>query len=163
MSRAVYPGSFDPMTLGHLDIISRLTPLFDELIVLVSSTPNKKYLFSTQERKQIIEDCLKKEKKVRVEIWDGLTVDYCEKNKIPILIRGLRAVSDFDHEMIMANMNRRLKPKIETFLVYASAQFGYLSSSIVKEVAASGGTLTDLVPEPVEKALKVKFKGEVKS
>ncbi len=157
MKIAVYPGSFDPVTLGHLDIIQRVEPLFDELVVLVSSSIHKRYLFTAEERKRIIEECIGNSPRLRVDLWDGLTVDYCLKQGASVLIRGLRMVGDFDHELVMSQMNRRLTKKVETLLIYGGTESSYISSTIVKEVASHHGDLSGLVPKPVEAALKKKF------
>lgn len=155
---AVYPGSFDPITMGHVDIIQRLSKVFDRVIVLVSESSQKAHLFSAEERKKMIQETLKNTKNVEVDISGGLTVDYLKKVKAQVVVRGLRAVVDFEYEMTMANMNKKLAPEIETLLVFASPEYYYISSRGVKEVAVNKGSLEGLVPDHVDKALKIKFK-----
>lgn len=158
-SRAVYPGSFDPITLGHIDIIRRLSHLYDEVVVLVTESAQKKYLFSSQERMQLIEKSMEGVRSVSVDSFSGLTVEYMKKKNIPVMVRGLRAVVDFEYELTMANMNKNLDPNIETMLVFASPEYYYISSRGVKEVAQHGGRLENLVPDFVGKALMKKLKG----
>ncbi len=159
---AVYPGSFDPPTLGHIDIIERALKVFGELVVLIAESPTKKSLFTAQERKVLLQNCLKKLQNVKVDIHGGLTVDYLKKIKGHVIIRGLRAVSDFENELQMATMNRKLYPEIETFAVMTSEKYHYISSHTVKEVAIHGGDISELVPEPVIKAIKSKMKSQEK-
>lgn len=154
---AVYPGSFDPITLGHIDIINRISPLYQQVIILVSSSPQKKSLFTPEEKKSLIEKSLQHLKNVKVDFHDGLTVEYMKKNNSGIIVRGLRAVVDFEYEMTMANMNKKLAPEIETMLVFARPEFYFISSRGVKEVAHHKGPLKDLVSPVVEKALIEKF------
>ena len=135
ISRAVYPGSFDPITLGHIDIIRRLSHLYDEVVVLVTESAQKKYLFTTKERMQLIEKSMEGVQQISVDTHSGLTVDYMKQKNIPVMVRGLRAVVDFEYELTMANMNKNLAPNIETMLVFASPEFYYISSRGVKEVA----------------------------
>lgn len=157
---AVYPGSFDPITLGHVDIIQRISHLYEETVVLISQSPNKASLFSAQERKELIEKSLSHLKNVRVDIHDGLTVDYMKSKKANIIVRGLRAVVDFEYEMTMANMNKMLAPNVETMLVFADPKYYFISSRGVKEVAQHKGPLHGLVPEVVAQALIQKLKGK---
>ena len=158
--KVLYPGSFDPITFGHIDIIERLSRLYPEIVVLIANAPHKNYLFSAEERAGLIQECLKKLKNVKVAIHDGLTVDYAKKHKASIIIRGLRAVSDFEYEMAMANSNRHLSQDVETLIVFARPDLSYVSSRMVKEVATHGGNVKDLVPQPVVKALQLKIKGK---
>nr|BFD58425.1 pantetheine-phosphate adenylyltransferase [Bdellovibrio sp. CKG001]BFD61854.1 pantetheine-phosphate adenylyltransferase [Bdellovibrio sp. HM001]BFD65681.1 pantetheine-phosphate adenylyltransferase [Bdellovibrio sp. HAGR004] len=159
MSRiAVYPGSFDPITMGHVDIINRISPLYDQVIVLVAQSSQKQSMFTGEERKQLIEKSLAHLKNVKVDIFGGLTVEYMKKAKAQVIVRGLRAVVDFEYEMTMANMNRKLAPDFETMLVFASPEYYYISSRGVKEVAANGGALKDLVPDIVIDAMNEKLK-----
>lgn len=158
--KVLYPGSFDPITFGHIDIIERLSRLYPEIVVLIANAPHKNYLFSAEERSRLIQDCLKKLKNVKVAIHDGLTVDYAKKHGASIIIRGLRAVSDFEYEMAMANSNRHLSQDVETLIVFARPDLSYVSSRMVKEVATHGGNVKDLVPLPVVKALQLKIKGK---
>lgn len=155
--RVVYPGSFDPMTVGHVDIIQRLHQTFDEVVVLISESSQKTALFTTQERKNLIEQSLPSLKRVKVVIYDGLTTDYMKRENISLIVRGLRAVSDFEYEMGMSNFNKKLFPEMETLLVFAKPEFDFISSRGVKEVARHGGDLQGLVPPPVIKALQNKM------
>lgn len=157
MSVAVYPGSFDPITLGHLDIIRRIQSIFGEVTVLISQHSAKKYLFPAEDRKRLAEAALKGVPGVKVDVFEGLTVDYVREVGARVIVRGLRAVTDFEYELVMANMNKKLAPQIETMIVFASPEFYYVASSTVKEVASHGGSVKDLVPKAVEKALKAKF------
>lgn len=150
---AVYPGSFDPITLGHVDIIRRVAKVFDRVIVLIAVAPDKQGLFLPEERKTLIEKSLKGLRNVEVDIHDGLTVEYAREKKAGILVRGLRAIVDFEYEVSMANMNFKLEPEIETMLVFARPEYYFLSSRSVKEVARHGGELSGLVPPPAQKAL----------
>ncbi len=157
-SRVIYPGSFDPITMGHVDIITRLSKTFEEVVVLVANNAQKEFLFNAQERKDLILQALKGQKNISVDIFDGLTVDYMKKHKIDKIVRGLRAIVDFEYEMIMANINRKLEPEIETLLVFASPEYYYISSRSVKEVAMNGGALKDFIPGCVTKPLLDKLK-----
>lgn len=156
--RAVYPGSFDPITSGHVDLIKRASVQFDELIVLVSDSNEKKHLFTSAERKALIELSLGSITNVTVDIHQGLTVDYVHRVGAGLIVRGLRAVTDFEYEMSMASMNRKLNPKIDTVLLFASPEAYFISSRAVKEVAKFGGNLAQLVPEHVIAPLKQKMK-----
>lgn len=158
MKTAVYPGSFDPITLGHVDIIERISKMFDHVVVLVSESAQKSYLFSTRERKQLIEKSLSHLGNVSVDVHEGLTVDYMKKKKIQVIVRGLRAVVDFEYEMTMANINKKLDPDLETLLVFANPEYYYISSRGVKEVARYKGSLDGLVPDVVQAPLMKKIK-----
>lgn len=160
MRKAIYPGSFDPITIGHIDIIKRLAPHFDELTVLVSISPSKSEMFSVEERKDLIRQSLKGHANVKVDSHQGLTVDFCRKTGAKVIIRGLRAVVDFEYETSMANINRKLAPDIETILAFASPEFYFISSRGVKEVAVNGGALTGLVPDFVAEALQKKIQAK---
>lgn len=155
---AVYPGSFDPITMGHVDIINRIAPFYDQVTVLVAQSSQKQSLFTAEERKDLIERSLSHLKNVNVDIFGGLTVDYMKKHEAQVIVRGLRAVVDFEYEMTMANMNKKLAPEIETLLVFASPEYYYISSRGVKEIAVNGGALKGLVPDIVSAALEKKYK-----
>ena len=155
MNRALYPGSFDPMTLGHLDIIKRASLMFDELIVAVLNNSEKTALFSVDERVKILTEATKDMKNVRVDSFSGLTVDYCLQNNLHIMIRGLRAVTDFEYELQIAQTNRKISDnKVDTVFLTTDLQYSYLSSSTVKEIARYGGDVSHSVPSFVEAALK---------
>ncbi|WIV10816.1 pantetheine-phosphate adenylyltransferase [Proteiniborus sp. MB09-C3] len=157
--KAIYPGTFDPVTNGHLDIIKRCSKKFDKITVLVLNNPSKKHMFTVEERIDLLKDVTKNLENVEVDSFTGLLVDYMRENQVELIIRGLRAVSDFEYEMQMALMNNRLHDDAETFFLIARNQYSYLSSSIVKEVASFNGNITGLVPETVELAIKEKLKG----
>lgn len=153
MKIAVYPGSFDPVTNGHLDIIERASKLFDKLIVAVLINSNKTPLFSVEKRLEFLEESCKNFKNVEVASFDGLLIEFVKKKNADTIIKGLRAVSDFEYEFQMALMNRKLNPEIETVFMMTSNKYSYLSSSLVKEVAKFGGCVRGLIPEVVEKEL----------
>ena len=148
MKRAIFPGSFDPITLGHYDIIKRGVQLFDEVIVAIGINADKKYMFSLQERKQFIEDAFKDEPKVTVVSYEGLTVDFCKKNNVHFILRGLRNPADFEFEKAIAHTNRDLAP-IETVFLLTAASTSYIASSIVRDVIRNNGDYTKLVPKSV--------------
>lgn len=154
----IYPGTFDPFTNGHLDLVQRGLRIFDHLIVGVAPSLKKTPLFSVQERLGLIRQTLKGYKSVTIEMFDGLLVDYVAEKKGVAIIRGLRAVSDFEYEMQMALMNRRLSSQIETVFMMPSEEYSYLTATIVKEIASLGGSVSGLVPRHVEAALKKKFR-----
>jgi pantetheine-phosphate adenylyltransferase len=155
---AIYPGSFDPITSGHLDILERANKLFDDITIAVIENPEKKTLFTVEERVQLIRKTIRHLKHVRIGSFHGLLVDYAKQQKATVLIRGLRAVSDFDYEFQMALTNRKMSPKIETMFLMTDYKYSYLSSSFVKHIARLHGKITGLVPKVVEKALRDKFK-----
>lgn len=159
---AVCPGSFDPVTYGHLDIITRAAKVFDEIYVVVLNNSSKKPLFSVEERIGLIDQVTKSIPNVKVDSFQGLLVDYAESVNANAIIRGLRAVSDFEYEMQITSMNRVLNDKIETFFIMTNNQYSFLSSSIVKEVAKYDGQISELVPKEVEEALLKKFKDDKK-
>jgi len=148
MKRAIFPGSFDPLTLGHYDIIKRGITLFDELIVAIGVNASKKYMFSLDERQQFIRDSFKNEPKVKVVTYEGLTVDFCAKNNVEFILRGLRNPADFEFEKAIAHTNRDLAP-IETIFLLTSADTSYIASSIVRDVIRNNGDYTKLVPKSV--------------
>lgn len=154
---AVCPGSFDPITYGHLDIIRRGAKVFDEIYVVVLSNSAKKPLFSIEERIDLIQSVTKDISNVKVDSFNGLLVDYAKNVNAKAIIRGLRAVSDFEYEMQITSMNRVLNEDIETFFIMTNNQYSFLSSSIVKEVAKYNGNISELVPSEVEHALINKF------
>lgn len=153
MRRCVYPGSFDPVTLGHLDVIERAARLFDEVTVTVMVNIGKSSLFDPDERMDLLRRSAGGFDNVRVESWEGLLVDYCADRDIPVILKGLRAVTDFDYELQMAQMNHRLSG-VETVFVATNPEYSFLSSSLVKEVARWGGDVTGLVPDVVLDALR---------
>ncbi|MBC7327459.1 pantetheine-phosphate adenylyltransferase [bacterium] len=160
MIKAIYPGTFDPPTNGHLDLIERSSRLFDYVIVAIGEQSTKKPLFSIQERLDMLRELCAPFPNVEVDHFSGLLVHYAREKGVTIIIRGLRAVSDFEYEMQMALMNRKLAPDIETVFLMTSAKWSFLSSSLVKEVALLGGCVKQLVPPLVEKYLKEKRKNE---
>ncbi len=156
MSRAVCPGSFDPPTFGHLDIIGRTAGLFDELIVAVLINPNKDGMFTVEERQDLLRQTTKEWPNVRVDSFHGLLVDYCRKYEISAIVKGIRAVSDFDYELQMAQMNKRLTG-VDTLFMPTNPEFSFLSSSLVKQVATYGGDVSHLLPELVNTAMQSKI------
>lgn len=161
MTIAIYPGSFDPITRGHLDIIKRASPLFDELIIGIYDQPEKQLLFSTQERVEIVKQAVADLPNVRVEAYSGLTIDFARQVKAKVIVRGLRMSSDFEREFEMAMMNKKLAPELELVCLMASLQYQFLSSSLLKEVAKLGGCLEDFVPDHVAQVLRSKFSREL--
>mgnify|MGYP001077551202 CR=1 FL=1 len=162
--KAVYPGSFDPITNGHVDIIYRSLKVFDRIIVAVLENPKKNPLFPTQERVEMINEIFAHENRVEVTAFQGLLIDFAKKRDATVLIRGLRAVSDFEYEFQMALMNRKLNPEIETFFMMPNLSYTFLSSNLVKEVSMLGGCLEGLVPDEVDKRLlKLKKSGGIES
>ena len=157
-SRAVYPGSFDPITNGHVDIIERGLRVFDRIVVAVLENPKKAPLFTTKERVRMIQDIFASKKEVEVRAFDGLLVDFARARGTGVVMRGLRAISDFEYEFQMALMNRNLAPDIETFFMMPNVNYSFLSSNLVREVAALGGSIEGLVPGPVARKLRDKIK-----
>ncbi|SRR3989338_10740320 len=157
MKIAVYPGSFDPITMGHLDVIERASHIFDKVIVAVGENPDKKCFFSVEERQDMARKATRK-LGVEVDHFSGLLVDYVKKKKAQIIIRGLRAVSDFDYEFQRALMNRKFDRDIETVFIMTRGKYCYLSSSVVREVAALGGDLQGTVPEEIISAVEKKLR-----
>ncbi len=154
---AIYPGSFDPVTNGHLDIIDRGSKTFERLIVAVLENPRKKPLFSANERLKMLNIVLKKYPNVEVDYYQGLLINYAEQKKARIIIKGLRAISDFEYEFQMAMINHKLNPIIETMFMMTSSKFSYLSSSIVKEIASYEGCIKGLVPDELYDMILEKF------
>jgi pantetheine-phosphate adenylyltransferase len=154
MKIAIYPGSFDPVTNGHVDVIERAAKLFHKVIVAVIRNPEKRAQFSLTERVGMLKESLTNHKNVLVDSFDGLLVDYARKKKAMTIIRGLRAVSDFDYEFQMALTNRKMAPKIETLFFMTDYKYSYLSSSFVKQIARLGGDISSLVPKAVREKLK---------
>jgi len=155
--RAIFPGSFDPITNGHLDVISRGMKLFDELIIAVATNPVKNQLFTPQERVEMIAELIADMPGVSVESFDGLTVEYAARKKADVILRGLRSLTDIQYEFQLAMTNRAVAG-IETIFVMTGEQYGFTSSTLIREVASLGGDLTNLIPENVQKRLKQRFK-----
>ncbi|MGF0039286.1 pantetheine-phosphate adenylyltransferase [Peptoniphilaceae bacterium SGI.131] len=159
--KVVYPGSFDPITNGHLDIIARSAACFDEVVVAVLVNSQKNGLFTMDERIEILEDLLYDYDNVVVKQFSGLLVDFCDLEQVDAIVRGLRAVSDYEVELQLAHLNKHISTKkIETLFMVAAPNVSFLSSSVVKEIASYGGNISNFVPNSVEKRLKEKFKGE---
>jgi len=148
MRKAIFPGSFDPITLGHEDIIRRSIPLFDEIVIAIGINSEKKYMFSLEERKRFIEETFKNEPKIFVIVYEGLTIDLCKRIKANFILRGLRNPADFEFEKAIAHTNRRLS-KIETVFLLTASKTSYISSSIVRDVIRNGGEYELLVPDAV--------------
>ncbi len=157
MSRAIYPGSFDPMTLGHLDIIKRSAQMFDELIVGVLNNTAKSPLFSLEERVNMLKNVVSEIPNVRVAGFDGLLVDFARQNGIHIIVRGLRGVTDFEYELNIAQSNRKVAPDIDTVFLTTDTEYSYLSSSVVKEYARFGVDVSDFVPKAVRGILRDRY------
>ena len=157
--KVIYPGSFDPVTFGHLDIIERCAKKFDKVIVAVLNNSSKKGVFTLDERMELLREVVKDYPNVEIDTFSGLLTEYANEKECTTMVRGLRAVSDFEYEMQMALVNRKLYDEIETLFMVSSGKYAYLSSSIVKEVAMFGGDISCFVPKVVEEALKNKLKG----
>ncbi len=158
MTIALYPGSFDPVTNGHLDIVARAAAIFDQVVVGVFRTPSKSILFTAEERVNLLRQSVTHLKNVRVESYDGLTVDYCKKLGARVMVRGLRMSSDFEHEFELEIMNKKLSPEVESIFLMSRLEYQFLSSSLLKEAAKLNGDVNTLVPQHVVQALKKKFK-----
>jgi len=154
---AIYPGSFDPVTNGHLDIVERGLKLFDKIIVAILTNPGKKSLFSLKERREMLEESMKDFSNVEIDTFDGLTVDYANQRKAQGILRGLRALSDFEYEFQMALMNRRLNREVQTVFLMTGLRWIYTSSSIIKQAAQFGGSIKGMVPPLVEKKIRKKY------
>lgn len=160
MRTVIYPGSFDPLTNGHLDVVQRAAKLFDRVIVAVAQNESKNPLFSLKERKKLVSQCVGTLPNVEVDAFDGLLVEYVEARSAQAIIRGLRAVSDFEFEFQLALMNRKLNERVETIFMMPKDTYTFLSSRIVKEIARLGGDISSFVPPPVQAALTARLHGE---
>jgi len=153
---AIYPGSFDPVTNGHLDLIERASKLFGRVVVTVARNAEKAPMFTLKERVEMLREATKAFPNVEVDTFDGLLVDYARKLGARVLVRGIRAISDYEYELQMALMNRRLEPQLETVFMLPAVEYSYLSSHLVRELAVLGGSLNGLVPPAVEQRLRIK-------
>jgi pantetheine-phosphate adenylyltransferase len=156
---AIYPGSFDPVTNGHLDLIHRGAKIFDQLIVAILRNPEKDPLFSVPERRDMLEEMTRELPNVKIDVFEGLLVDYAQANKAAAVLRGIRAISDYEYELQMAMMNRKLDPGLETIFMMPAEKYSYLSSRLVREVARLGGSVEGLVPPMVAERLHSKVNG----
>lgn len=161
MKTAVYPGTFDPVHNGHVDIARRAADIFDRVIVAVYDLPQKTLLFNTQERVALVSTVLADVPNIEVESYSGLTADYCRRRGVNVIVRGLRVVSDFEREYQMSLTTRELAPEIDMVCLMTSLQYAFLSSTIVKEIASAGGSVSQFVPVPVEMALRVRLQQAV--
>jgi pantetheine-phosphate adenylyltransferase len=155
-SVAIYPGSFDPVTNGHLDLIERGQKMFDRLIVAVLKNTEKEPMFSVPERVEMLREVTRQWESVEIDVFEGLLVDYARKRGAAVILRGIRAVSDYEYELQMALMNRKLEPRLETVFMMPGETYSYLSAKVVREIAHFGGPLTGLVPSTVEQRLRAK-------
>lgn len=155
--KVLYTGSFDPITLGHMDIINRISKIFDEIVVTAFNNIDKQYWFSIEQRCEMVRQATKHLDNVSVDYTEGLVVDYCRKNNINLIVRGLRAVSDYEYELAISSINKHLNKELETIFLVASAEYSFLSSSLVKDVAEHGGVFEDLVPEYVAQEIHKKL------
>jgi len=158
MAKALYPGTFDPVTLGHIDLIERALHLFDEVTVAIATSESKTPLFTLEERIDHIQTIFEGNKRIKVIGFTGLVVDLAKEEESNILIRGLRAVSDFEYELQLANMNRAMSPNLESIFLTPKAKFSFLSSTLVREIASMGGEISSFVDPIIEEALKKRFK-----
>ncbi|RKY30612.1 MAG: pantetheine-phosphate adenylyltransferase [Candidatus Omnitrophota bacterium] len=156
-SKAVYPGSFDPITNGHIDVIKRSLKIVDKVIIAVSSFQRKNFLFTLKERIEMIKETFKGDERIEVDSFDGLLVNYLKKKNLNLIVRGLRAISDFEYEFQMALTNRKLNKEIETIFIMPGEEYFFISSTLVKEIAKLKGQISCFVPSVVEKKLKEKF------
>lgn len=157
MKKAIFPGSFDPVTFGHVDLIKRATQIFDEVYIAVANNLSKQPLFTTQERLDMLAEVTKDIEGIKVEAFDGLVTDYAEKKDAKVLVRGLRMISDFEYELQMALTNRRIKEQIETVFLMPSEGYSFLSSTLIKEAASLGADISSFVPEVVVERLRGKY------
>jgi pantetheine-phosphate adenylyltransferase len=156
--KVLFTGSFDPITLGHLDLIKRCSDKFDEVIITIFNNKSKEHFFTAQERYDLIKEAVKGIENISVDVTEDMAVNYARQQNIQTIVRGLRAVSDYEYELKIASINKHLYPELETIFMVASPDYSFISSSIVKEVAMFGGDISDLVPENVNIAIKNKFK-----
>jgi len=154
---AVYPGSFDPVTNGHIDLIQRSAALFDKVIVAILRNSGKTPLFSVDERKEMLESAVREFGNVVITDFSGLLVDFAEQTGASVIIRGIRAISDYEYELQMALINRRLSSRVETVFMLPAETYSFVSSKLIKEIASHGGAISGLVPEDVERRLRIKF------
>ena len=147
---AVFPGSFDPITLGHVSVIKRAIPLFDEVIIAIGDNADKKHMFSAEQREKWIREVFKTEPKIVIDIYNGLTVEYCRKKNAHFILRGLRTSADFEFERSIAQINRRLAPEVDTLFILTEAKYTPISSSIVRDVIRNGGDISEFVPTEVK-------------
>lgn len=157
-SRAVYPGSFDPITNGHLDILDRTLKIFNEVVIVVAGTTYKNPMFTPEERVDLIREVVRDRKNVKVDIWNGLIMDYARENQATAVIRGLRAASDFEYEFMMASMNKEINPDVETMFMMTAQNLYFVSSSMIKELFRYEGDISSYVPKGVIQRLKAKAK-----
>ena len=156
-NKAVYPGSFDPITNGHIDVIQRSLKIVDKVIIAVSSFQRKNFLFTVEERIEMVKETFKRDERIEIDSFDGLLVDYLKKKNVKLIVRGLRAISDFEYEFQMALTNRKLNKEIETIFIMPGEEYFFISSTLVKEIAKLKGQISCFVPSVVEKKLKEKF------
>lgn len=161
MKIAVYPGSFDPVTLGHLDIAERAAKIFDKVIIAVMVNPHKNPLFSVEQRTELIQEAVKHIPNIEVDSFPGLLVHYVHTKGAQVIVKGLRAVSDFESELSMASINWKMYPDAETFFIPTNSKFSYISSSLVKEIARHGGNIEDFVPAHVERAVRITYQSQI--
>ena len=157
MRICIYPGTFDPVTMGHMDVIQRTAGLFDKVIIGIAEDNYKNVLFSTQERLEMLKEVTSSVPKVEVECFSGLLMDYCREKQATAVIRGLRAISDFEYEMQLAAMNKNLNPEVETVFLMTGQKYSFISSSIIKDVAKLGGDISGMVPRSVEEKIRAKY------
>ena len=160
--KVLYSGSFDPITLGHLDLIKRCSDKFEDVVVTIFNNNSKDHFFTANERYKLVSDAVKDLKNVTVDTTEDMTVNYARKNNIDLIVRGLRAVSDYEYELKIASINKHLYPELETLFMIASPNYSFISSSIVKEVAMHGGDISELVPQNVMAAIQDKIRRELK-
>lgn len=157
MRKIIYPGTFDPITFGHIDLVERALRLFDRVVVAVSTNQQKSPLFTVEERVALVQKIFAKNKNIEICAFSGLLVNFARKRKIMAILRGLRAVSDFEYELQLANLNSAMEPKVDTLFLTPAEKYAYISASMVREIAALGGDVSHFVPREVQKALKQKF------